>query len=408
MLDKLKNRISGSAASFRRRSFDEDDEWESEDGQEERFFNSRRIRYIVIAALIVVSLVAAFAIRHAIIHHKYGEYSVMSSEERLDSVSQYEFVDGRILKYSADGASLMTRQQKTIWNVTYEMTNPTADISGKEIVIYDKKGTAVQIYNEEGRQNTFTAGGPIITARVSGNGNVAAILDQDSYREIVYYASDGALIASGQTSMTDPGFPVAAAISDDGETLAVSFVTVTNGTAGSLIRFYNFGQAGKTAGDNIVAEESFDGIVVPKLDTIGSTIVAFRDDGFTVYKIGTKPAAVKSVDFSDEIVSVFHDDDHIGVVFRSEDKESKYTLKLYTVNGKLLSTGSVNVSYDIARVSDNQIIFYSNSEFAVYSMEGICKYEGAINEGNVADILRIASNRYLVLTDKKTEIIKLG
>lgn len=44
--------------------------------------------------------------------------------------TQYVDMDGDILRYSPDGVSVVDNSMNTIWNETYTMQNPIADVNG--------------------------------------------------------------------------------------------------------------------------------------------------------------------------------------------------------------------------------------------------------------------------------------
>ena len=83
-------------------------------------------------------------------------------------------------------------------------------------------------------------------------------------------------------------------------------------------------------------------------------------------------------------------------------------MKLYNSNGKLKWEAGVEVAFDHITISQDQILMYNSNEFAVYSMNGTCRYQGALNEGNIQNIFKVAQNRYMVIMEGGMETIKLG
>ena len=70
--------------------------------------------------------------------------------ENEESGSQYAEMNGNLLKYSADGASLADGKEDILWSDTFEMTSPNVDICGGTAAIYDQRGSTIAIYNEKG------------------------------------------------------------------------------------------------------------------------------------------------------------------------------------------------------------------------------------------------------------------
>jgi hypothetical protein len=82
---------------------------------------------------------------------------------------------------------------------------------------------------------------------------------------------------------------------------------------GAKLVFYDFRDS--TSDEHVLATEEMTGTIVPELRYFsGSSLMAVRDDGFTVYHGDQDPKAVKTVDFADEIESCFYDDKYIGFI----------------------------------------------------------------------------------------------
>ena len=55
----------------------------------------------------------------------------------------------------------------------------------------------------------------------------------------------------------------------------------------------------------IVSGYTYDGVVVPQIQYLGSNAVALRDDGFTIYSGRQIPKELKTVQVEQEIISTF-------------------------------------------------------------------------------------------------------
>jgi hypothetical protein len=82
-------------------------------------------------------------------------------------------------------------------------------------------------------------------------------------------------------------------------------------------------------------------------------------------------------------------------------------MKIYSINGALLTTTYVDVIYDTVKVCDDQVLFSNSTELSVFSLNGIERFTGVLDEGDISYVLKIGWNRYLIVTDTKTETIKL-
>ena len=82
-------------------------------------------------------------------------------------------------------------------------------------------------------------------------------------------------------------------------------------------------------------------------------------------------------------------------------------MEIYSKTGKLVSKTNMEIVYDRISVCGDEILFSNSTELAVYTKNGLCRYYGNIDEGNMSGIQKIGRNRYLVITDMSTNIITL-
>ena len=391
-IGQLKMKIAGQGAH-------------DEDEYDIRLRQHRRRTYIRTALICGACMLLFFVIRYMVIHHSYSSYEVIESEEQMDTISTYRYVDGNVLRYSSDGASLLKKDMQEIWSYAFNMTQPVVDVCGDTILIYDKRGTLIHICDSKGAIGSFNANMPILSARVSKNGTVAAILDMQGESEIQYYNAQGQMIAAVNVSMRETGSPTALSISEDGKYMAVSYVTVSDGAVGSKLVFYDFRDS--ASDEHVSATYELAGTIVPELRHFnGSSLMAVRDNGFTVYRGEQEPKPVKTVDFSDEIDSCFYDDKYIGFIFSSEDPEHRYRMEIYTSAGAYVSKCYVDIIYDRVSMYNNEILLGNGTEVAVYTTRGVCRFAGSLDEGTIYDMLKLGRNKYFVITDMNALMIR--
>lgn len=360
------------------------------------------------AAVLAVVLLSVFLGQKKVYH----SYKVAAASEQEDTVStKYTEMDGKLLKYSGEGVALVNKNQETLWNVTYdEMLNPTMDECNDTVVIYDQGNTSMAIFNKEGQLGSIKTNLNIIKAKVAKQGVVAAILDGGDDTWINFYAADGSLIAENQTRVDDPGYPLDISVSEDGMMIMVTYQFVDGGKTTSYVAFYNFGTVGQNQIDNIVSGYKYENVVIPQVEYLaGDTAVAFRDDGFTLYKGNQIPKEGTTVKAEKEIVSAFYDEDMIGLVFKNNNKESKdkqYVMKVYNGNGRLKFTKEFGIPYTSIKVSDGQVVMNNSSQVCVISGQGVEKFNGTIDEGSINDFFKLGMNRYMLVLDNGLRTIK--
>jgi hypothetical protein len=386
---------------------------EQQDGNDIEVYRARikrhRLRMLkrvgIIAAVAAVLIFVVVMIVQKRVYHKYSVLFSLTEEDT--SSKNYVDLDGSVLKYGNDGASLLDTKQNVVWNQTYEMQDPKIDICGKTAVIADKKGTAMYIFSKEGPVGAVETTLPILQAKVATQGVVAAILEDGEKTWINFYSSDGTVIAENQTRIDSPGYPVDLAVSPNGQLIMVTYLYVENGVSTSYVAYYNFGNAGQNEIDNIVSGYTYEGVLVPQVEYLDeSTSLAFRDNGFTIYKGKQIPKESTKVDVKKEIISTFYDDSHVGLIFKSSNKSKQYTMRLYSTSGRLMFERDFNIEYKNVKLSDDMVIMNNESQVCLMSLKGVEKFNGAIDEGNIKDIFKVGMNKYMLVTDKGSSTIK--
>lgn len=366
--------------------------------------NIRKTFLIIGVIIFVIAIILLYFEKRS-----YRNYKILQTSEQEDVVStQYVEMDGKILRYSPEGASLINSKMESVWSETYEMQNPIADVCGQSAVIADQDGTLIEIYNTNGHTGSISTSYAIVKVRVTAGGLVAAILDAGDDTWINFYASDGSLIAENQTKVDDPGYPLDVAVSKDGVIMMVTYQFVEGSDTTSYVAFYNFGDVGQNEDDRIVSGYTYEGVVIPQIQYLDSSrSVALRDDGFTLYKGKQIPKENKTIEVDKEIVSTFFDEDLIGLVFKNGNKDELYTMEVYSTNGNLKFKKSFNIPYTTIKMSGGNILMYNSSQICVMNSRGVEKYSGTV-DGTIKDFFKIGWNRYLLVLDSGVNVIKLS
>ena len=362
---------------------------------------------IILSAALVIGAVLLVTIY--IQKRSYHDYKILQTSEQEDIVStKYTEMDGKILRYSPDGVSLVNKKLEAVWAESYQMQNPIADVCGSRAVIADRDGTSMVFLDKSGMTGSVTTSYAIVKAKVSRSGLVAAILDGGDNTWINFYSTDGSLIAENQTKIDDPGYPMDVAISNDGVIMMVTYQFVDGGETTSYVAFYNFGDVGQNEDDRIVSGYTYDGIVIPQIQYLeNGRCIALREDGFTLYSGKQIPKEIKTVNAEKEIVSTFFDDDCIGLVFKNDSKDKLYTMEVYSASGKLSFRRDFNIPYTTIKISGGKILMYNSSQICVIDKNGVEKYMGTV-DGTINDFFKIGWNRYLLVLDTGVNVVKFS
>ena len=364
---------------------------------------------VVICAVLIIAFFAVVFIVRAVRERRYDNYRVVTELSGEGALSaEYVQIGEDFLRCSGDDVILMNASGQEIWMEPHMMKKPTIDVYQDKSVIYDKKNSNMSVYDLSGKIGEIHTKLPIIKAKVAKNGVVAAVLEDQDATWIRIYDVKGREIASAKTKVDSPGYPVDLSISSDGMSLAVTYLCVRAYKPSSYIVFYEFGDIGQNQVDNKVSAYTYTDTLVPAIKHLSNdTIVAFRDDGFTIYQGERIPEEKKVVAIEQNILSVFSDENHIGFVLKSLDKDKKYRIEIYDRDGELEWTRNIDIFFEDISISGDKIILHNKSEFAIYTLKGNLIYQGAIQEGNIEKIVCIERNRYRVITDQGYEQIKL-
>lgn len=371
----------------------------------------RKVRRLRPLLLLLVVVLAAIVVKYVMDTRTSASYTLLSSSEREGSTqASYMSFDGAILHYTSDGAALSSSDSTQIWNETYEMDTPVADTADTAVVIYDQKGTSMCVFDGRGLLGKITTELPILKARVSSQGMIAAILEDGDTTWINFYSPSGETIATGKTRIDSPGYPVDIDVSPNGELLVVSYVYVDGTTPTSYVAFYNFGTTGQNQMDNMVSGYTYADVLVPQVRFLSSdAAVAIRDDGITLYKGAQIPAESLSVGEEEEIVSCFAADQTIGLVTANteENSDTPYRMKLYDLKGKLIADKGFQAEYTTIRVDGGRILMYNDKQLSVFDLKGRENFHGTIEEGTIQDVCTISKNRFLVVMNESVATIRI-
>ncbi len=371
-----------------------------------------RHRMLIFYRILGVFIVAAVIGAVMYINFKNAVYSDYDIIDRITypeiATANYLEFNSNVLRYSPDGASAFNMQDEMLWNQTYEMQSPIVDISGDYVGIGDYKGTRIYLMNSRGLRGEIDTTLPLKTFCVSGNGMVAVILEENEVTWIRIYNEEGQVVASDRTTMLKSGYPVSISLSDNGMMMAVSYLKIETGSIVSSVAFYNFGDVGQNEIDNLVSGYNYTGTVVSYVEFMNDrSAFAVGDNKFSIFRGSQKPELVSEIDITDEIKSVFNNEQYIGLVFVEGTSEAVYRLEVYNTSGELVLTKYFDLEYSDIIFSGDRIIIYNNSEWSIFNIDGTEKLKGPFRNTVIEVIPTQSSLRYLLVSGNKTEKIQL-
>lgn len=362
----------------------------------------------VLAAVLLILVIKGFVALGV-----YNSYEVVE-ETGVKNASMIDYTDYQdaLLKYSKDGALYVDEKGEAVWNETFAMKMPKADVCGEYAAIADLNGNDVYIFDTEGKVSSTTLPYKVCDIAVASQGAFAVILESEKENFINLYDKNGEPISEIQTTIDKSGYPMDMDLSEDGEKLFSTYLSLDGAVAKNGLAAYNFGPVGQSENaDRMMGGYQLEETIVPKVEFLdNNTICAFGDNQFIIYSMKEKPSEKAKIVFEQEIRSVVFNEDYIGVVVPNEadDKnEVPYILELYNTNGRKAMTQKIDFDYKKVRMSEDEIIFTGGEECRIYTIKGNLKFSCAFAK-NVVDLVPTGySRRYIALYDSGSEVIKL-
>ena len=350
-------------------------------------------------AIVVLCMIGTYIARH----FHYTDIKIVDSKEGFDSISEYVSFNDNVVLYSGDGVSLLDSSLKTVWNYTATFSSPQYDACGKYFIIYDKNATQLAVFQKDGNAGAFSCDKTIAKAKCAGNGCVAVLMSDGSGDLLKYYSKDGSKIAEIYFDNKSQGYPVDFDVTDDGKGIIVSMERVSEtGLSGDLL-YYDL--SGDISGMSESASVSLSDNIIPSVNCMSDgRIAALLEDGFAVYSYNGDLKQVSKVDFEDEIVSAFFNDNNIGFIFDGDT--TKYKVIIYNTGGKSVARIDLDHSYNEAVIDVSRIIISNASQFSVFSTGGILKLSANSVDGDIQKIIRLGENKYLCVKQNSIEVIK--
>lgn len=369
----------------------------------------RQIKFYTVLAILIVLAAVAFGTYISWKNKVYTDYEVIQQSEWIRaSESQSLNLGGTLFTYSNDGMSCTDIKGKMIWNQTYEMQNPMIRICKKTVAVGDYNGRNIYVCDTQGTLGNIDTTMPIRDFCVSSNGIVAAVLDDSTVTAIYLYNKTGEQLAYFKTTMSKSGYPIAIDISSDGSQVAVSYIKAEDGKISSSIGFYNFSSVGQNYTDNLVSAYGYSQAVVPLIHFMGNdTVFAVADNRLMFFRGRQKPESLSDILISEEIQSVFYNEEHVGLVFYNTAEESTYRVEIYDTNAKKVSEIAFDMEYKDILFDTSGIVIYNDNECLIYDWDNRLKYQGTFKDrvtcfipgGNIA--------RHTLITDDAIQSIEL-
>ena len=378
---------------------------ESEKSREDKSRNLK-IKVITIIGIVCALLLAIYLF---CVYRTYNNYKVRKTIKiETGTNSQYQAFGEFVVKYSNDGISYINGTE-TIWNEAYEMKSPIVDVCGDYLAIADKNSNTIYIFNKKGKVGEVNTSYPIIKIEVAQQGVVAALLEEASANYIELYDKEGNLIVSHKSLLSENGFPLSFSISNDGEKMMTSYLSIKEGSTENQVIFYNFSNVGKDEVDRVVGTfNQYGETIVPAVYFVSNEdAIAIGDNVLTIYKMKEKPTIRKEIKFDKEIQKVFYNEKYVGLIFENSKGNTPYKMEVYSLSGEKIMSKEIEMNLDHVKFAGKNVLMYDDVTCELISLKGVVKFKHVFTKQLDAIVPMESTNTFLLMTKNKIEEISL-
>lgn len=369
-----------------------------------QYKRNRFYRVLMVGVVVLLIGVVAYVGYQNFTYESYDEVESIAINNVSGATMQR--LGNCVLTYSKDGAHLNNEKGQIVWNQTYEMQSPMLATCQDVVAIADYNGRKVYVYNTEGKLGEISTTMPVKAISVSAKGMVAAVLEDGDVTWIRGYAASGDVLLDFKTTMKNYGYPISVSLSPNGILCAVSYVYMDMGAVKSSVAFYNFGEVGQNKVDNFVGGHDYADTLVPYVQFMNDhSFFAVGDDRLVFYSGSQKPENIQNVLFTEELQSVYYNEEYVGLIFLEGAGEKR--LDIYDESGNLVHTHTFDIEYIDIMFENDTFIIYSDTHLYISRMNGRVKYDGLFLEPANLLVPTGKAYRYLMVTKDSIEVIKL-
>ena len=370
-----------------------------------KFRRAKVRRILVLIVLIILAVCGTYLLLK---NQSYGHARTAAeySSDISDTSNYAQFANG-IVRYNRDGVAFLNNKNEEQWIQPTQLQNPVITVKEESFAVADNGGNNILVFSEEGLRGEIETTLPIEKISISDQGIVSVLMRNGSTPSIITYDAAGNILAEIQITQGTMGYPTAMEMSDDGNTLAVSYLYLDGVNIKSRVIYYNFGEAGQENADNIVSSEEYDNTVMADIFFMGGgRSVAVGDNSFVIYRGTDTPQPEKTIVIDQEIQSVFHSDQYIGFILLNQEK-SGYEVRLYNRIGEQLISREIPGNYSNVKMDGDEIIMFDGSRCCIVTATGIIKYDGNLDVDSLEIFRAFGVNRYYVMSVDELRVIYL-
>ncbi|GFI24828.1 hypothetical protein IMSAGC011_03632 [Lachnospiraceae bacterium] len=137
------------------------------------------------------------------------------------------------------------------------------------------------------------------------------------------------------------------------------------------------------------------------------TVFAAADNRWIFFQGKQKPESMLESMISEEIQSVFCDENHVGLVFYNTAAGTTYRIEIYDTKGKKVSEIAFDMEYQDILFDSSGIIIYNDSECLIYDWSSRLKYQGIFKDKVTCFVPGGNIEKYTLVTENAIQTIEL-
>lgn len=375
--------------------------------QKIRHYRLSHVYRVLLVVIALIALIALVVVQYK--NHIYTSYEVVNTVDvEMVNGTVNMPLGGHILTYSNDGAHCMDAKGNVLWNQTYQMQDPIIATNGNVVAIGDYNGREVYILDESKRLGEISTNMPIRDIAVAQTGRVAVTVADTKITWIQIYDPDGTWRFEVRTTMDKSGYPVATALSPNGELLALACIYVDSGVIKSRVAFHNFGQVGENKSDFYVNGYTYPDTVILTIRFMdNATAYAVGDDRLVFYGGSQIPEVTNTYLFEEEIQAIYNNENYVGLLFKGNSIDARHKLLVYRNTGEKINDFLFDIDFEHLFFGQESFAAYSEKECLIRTLGGMDKYQGEFTKSVKVMISQGNSYKYLILTNDSIDTIQL-
>ena len=362
---------------------------------------NKKLVLVVVAGVVLLAGVIAWLVFGKKTYTGYETVLELENGEALEYVE----VDGVLVRCGKEGAQAVAKDGALLWNVAYNtMKNPKYVFCGSVMAVADIGEKQYLLSDGSGTIKTFSTPYPIQMIDVAKQGVTAVLMNGEESDYIYLYSKTGELLSEIETVVAQDGFPMAIALSEDGQKLITSYMKVEHDEPTSSVTFYNFGEVGQNYISNLVGQVQYAKCLVPRIEFWDNdTVLVMGENILELFSMEERPESVHKKELVEEVQSIALGD-YFWTVTKSN--EGQAVLEAYNKAGEVCMKKDITIPYVGMHASGDEIVLYSYSGCEIYSVKDELVYRGTFENG-LSRMFVIGGNRYYLIENRQVRVIKL-